>query len=252
MYKRAVVFSLLIIVALAACSSPEAEQNSQATTIAAEIYATQTAQAPPPTATATFTPIPSPTITPTATITPYPLPTGWRDHAAADFQLGLPGRWEAVDVDQEGVDAIWDLLAGINTEWAESVTSLFSSEAMREAIKFWALDTEPAGSGYASLNIIPQTQAYAIPIEDLCSQIPAAYQQLQIDMIESDCSLKINGLEAARFMTGLNMGELGVRQYQYIFVRGVRVWTLTFSVDSTVWDRYEEIFVTAAETFRTE
>jgi len=63
--------TLLICVILSGCGPSQAELDATSTQIAANIFATQTAQAP--TATPTFTP--SPTATATSTSTPTPTPT---------------------------------------------------------------------------------------------------------------------------------------------------------------------------------
>lgn len=77
-------FALVCIVAgisLAACGPSQAELDAQATKVAADIFATQTAEAPPPTPTPTLTPTPTetptptPVPTPTFTPTPSPVPT---------------------------------------------------------------------------------------------------------------------------------------------------------------------------------
>jgi S1-C subfamily serine protease len=74
-----ILMSLLIVTGLAACGPSQAELDARATQIAANVFATQTAQAPTPTPTptltSTFTPTPKPTLTPTATLTPTPTPT---------------------------------------------------------------------------------------------------------------------------------------------------------------------------------
>jgi hypothetical protein len=73
--KTITLLSLLIGAILSACGPSPAEQAGTATQAAANIFATQTAQAP--TATPTFTPSPTatPTATPTPTSTPTPTPT---------------------------------------------------------------------------------------------------------------------------------------------------------------------------------
>ena len=69
-----VLICWLLVVAVTACTSfSESQRNAEATKIAAEIFATQTAQAP--TATPTWTPTPTATPTPTLTPTPVPSPT---------------------------------------------------------------------------------------------------------------------------------------------------------------------------------
>jgi hypothetical protein len=75
-----VLICLLMVTGLAACGPSQAELDAEATKVAAEIFATQTAEAPtptpPPTATATPTPTFTPTpIPPTETPTPLPSPT---------------------------------------------------------------------------------------------------------------------------------------------------------------------------------
>jgi hypothetical protein len=75
-----IVLSVLIGVSMAACGGPsQAEMDAQSTKIAADIFATQTAEAPPPTDTPTHTPTPTPmptdTPTPAPTDTPTPMPT---------------------------------------------------------------------------------------------------------------------------------------------------------------------------------
>ncbi len=75
-----VLFSLLAL-SLAACGPSPEQVNATATQVAANIFGTQTAQAPTatstntPTPTATSTPTPTPTSTPTSTPTVTPTPT---------------------------------------------------------------------------------------------------------------------------------------------------------------------------------
>lgn len=73
MKKQAILFwlSLFLCVVLAACGPSQAETDATSTQIVANVFATQTAEAP--TATNTFTP--SPTATATQTNTPTPTPT---------------------------------------------------------------------------------------------------------------------------------------------------------------------------------
>ena len=128
--KHRILVSLWISAILVSCGPSQAELDTQATKIAADIFATQTAEAPTPTP--TFMPTSTPTFTPTSTPTPMPtstststptiiatlppLPTGWRDHAASGFHIALPERWEAVDIQEEGIEAIWRLLEGVDND----------------------------------------------------------------------------------------------------------------------------------------
>lgn len=268
MYKKRLLFLAIYLSSLflAACSAIEINREAQSTQIAAEIFSTQTAEAPTfthtpkPTLTPTSTNTPKPTLTPKPTSTPTPtpsptislpmLPVGWQDHVAGGFAIALPEEWNVVDVEEEGIEAIWTALEGINTDWANSMTAMLSADTIKDLVKFWAMDVEPAGSGYATLNIIPQIQPFNILIDDLCSQIPSAYQQMNIEMIKANCPIEINGLEAGQFTIRMSMGLMAVQEYQYMVVQGRNVWTLTFAVDHTMWDKYETTFTSAAETFR--
>ncbi len=255
---------LLMNAILAACSPSQAELDAQATKIAADIFATQTAEAP--TTTPTSTPTPTLTITPTQTPTPLPtstptttptitlppIPTGWRGHDVSGFFIALPERWDIVDIREDGFEAIWNMLEGINTDWAQNTTAMFTSEGMQEAVIFWAMDTEPAGTGYATANITYDSQPIPIKVEDLCSQMLSLYEQIGVEVVESDCRQKINGLDAAKFTLNLQWGPLAIKENQYIYIRGSDAWALTFAVDETEWSEYEPIFVNAAESFRVE
>lgn len=68
-----VLISLLTSAILVACGPSQVERDAQATAIVADIFATQTAEAPTPTPTVTHTPTRTPT--PTATNTPTRTPT---------------------------------------------------------------------------------------------------------------------------------------------------------------------------------
>lgn len=157
-----------------------------------------------------------------------------------------------MDVDQEGFEAIFDMLETLDTEWARSVTATFRAEAIGETMKFWAMDSVPAGAGYAALNITFQSLPYPAVIDDVCAQLESVYEQMGFELIGIECGLKINGLDAGRATIRLPMGALGVKEYQYFYVQGRSVWAVTLAVDETEWSEYEPIFVTAAESFRVD
>jgi hypothetical protein len=177
---------------------------------------------------------------------------GWKDYAVSDFHVALPERWEAVDVDEEGIQALWDALEGVNTEWAQNITKLYSAEAAQKAMKFWARDTKLAGLGYATAVVTSEPRLIPIDIEDYCTLLPPVYKQMGLEMIESKCGLEINGLDAARFLIRVRMGTISMKQYQYIYVQETKSWALSLGVDATKWSEYEPIFVTAGESFRVD
>jgi hypothetical protein len=233
--------------------------------IAAEIYATEPittvteipTTAPPPTAIEIPTTTPTPTATekPTTTPTPtsvsdYPLPDGWLDHNLSSFSVGLPGGWEAVDVDKEGIEVILEVLTYIDSDWAQNTADMVTAEEMEEMLKFWAMDVDSTRTSYASVNIMYQSLPFPIRIADMCAEVPLFYSHMGIELLDTDCDLKINTLSAARFMVILHSTFGSDQQYQYLFMRGRNMWTMTLSVDDTEWTSYQPTFEKIAETFR--
>ncbi len=91
---------------------------------------------------------------------------------------------------------------------------------------------------------------FSISIDDLCIQMPSAYKQMGIELLDTKCGLEINNLDVARFTTRLRAGSLAVKQSQYVYVQGRNMWVLTLSVDETQWAKYQPVFDTIAESFR--
>jgi len=269
MKPKAASAALFVVLGLAsiACGPSEAELDATSTAIASSIFATQTAQAPTATPIPTDTPQPTPTPTTTSTLTPtptktrpptpiptdtpvYPIPAGWRDHATERFSLALPEGWETIDVDKEGIASILNILKGLQSDWAQNVVQMLSTEAIQESIKFWAMDTRPAGVGYANVNVIFQSMPVVVSSADLCVQLPSAYKQMGIKLLETKCGLEINRLQSDRFTLSLRAGPFTIRQYSYVYVQGRNMWTLSLGVDESQWSKYQPVFVAIAESFR--
>jgi len=106
---RFVLICLLTSAILVACGPSQAERDAQATKIAADIFATQTVEAPTPMPTSTLTSISPPTLTltPTSTVTPVPPTTGVVRGVLIDESTGQPVLNErvvlgVVDYDEDG------------------------------------------------------------------------------------------------------------------------------------------------------
>jgi hypothetical protein len=82
--------------------------------------------------------------------------------------------------------------------------------------------------------------------------MPSVLEQMGFEVVDSECGLKINDLDAARFVLNLQMDSEALKQYQYVYVRGGDIWTLALTVDETEWSKYEPTFVTIAESFRVD
>jgi hypothetical protein len=157
-----------------------------------------------------------------------------------------------VDVGEKGIEALRNQLEGINTQWARNITTTYSAEALQKALRFWAIDSEPAGTGYATTNIAVHPMPFLIKIDDLCTQMPSFYEQMGFELVDAECGLKINGLDAARFVVRLRVGPLATKEYQYYYVEGDDVWVVSLGVDEIAWSEYEQIFDTIAKSFRVD
>ena len=127
---------------------------------------------------------------------------------------------------------------------------MISAEAMQEALRMWAMDPEPAGVGFATVNVSHQQQPFSMRTNMLIIQLETAYEQMGFEVLSSDSGLEINGLDAGRIGVRLAMGPFGIQQYQYIYVRDTDLWIVTLAVDENVWETYEPIFVQIGESFR--
>jgi hypothetical protein len=242
---------LLVGIPLLACGIGLAK--GQATREAAAPTATPTApalaaSAQPPLGTPTRRPTSTPTTQPT--MVPYTPPAGWQDHSAGGFSVALPERWQVIDVDQEGIAAIQANLKALDTEWARNTSQMLESEGMQEMMKFWATDPEPAGLGFASMNVTSQPTFIALKAKDVATQTKTAIERFGAEIVEVKSGLSINGLDAARLTVRLPFSAGSIKEYAYIFVQGRKVWAVTFGVDEEMWSDYEPVFATAALSFR--
>jgi S1-C subfamily serine protease len=98
--KAFLIVCVVLAMLLAACGPPQEELDAQATEIAANVFATQTAEAPTHTPTATVTSTPTTTATPTptvtATFTPTPTSTPTPTHTPTPGPLTVEQIFERV------------------------------------------------------------------------------------------------------------------------------------------------------------
>lgn len=265
-----IAFLLLIVAALTGCMSAAEQRIAQATEIAANIFATQTAQVPTatlmPTPTATFTPTPTPsptptltpTSTPTETPSPTPLPTavpvevpeGFVDTAGTGFRVAIPEAWQAIPVDKEGVQALLDAMKGMNEGWVQSLSSMITTEAMQESLKMMVVGDKPAGTGYPFLIVQYQGTPLPVTASALVEQLQAMYQQVGVEVLYTGSDLEINGLAAGKVQIRASVGPISVIETQTVFVHGHDVWILTAGVDETAYPDYERLLQQIVESFR--
>ena len=71
-------------------------------------------------------------------------------------------------------------------------TVMANAEQMQEMGKMFAMDSQPAGTGYATAVVMMQTLPYAVSADMMCAIMPAAYADMGILFKESECGLEIN------------------------------------------------------------
>ncbi len=121
---------------------------------------------------------------------------------------------------------------------------------MQAMFKFWAMDPEPAGIGYATLNVTSQSSPLRTKAANTATQMEWMLEKMGVEVVGVQSGLTINGLDAARLTVRLPVGEGGIQEYAYVFVQGRKVWAVTFGVEEGAWSDYEPLFVTAAQSFR--
>jgi len=241
--------ALVILPKLRATPTPEVAQVEQELPLEAQEESTPTETSMTFDANDTPAPTLEPTPEPTSTSESFlSLPANWVEHISTDFVIGLPQGWEVVDIDQEGMDAMMDLLSEFDPTWADTIESTYASESVVPPL-FFAMDTQMYGLGYANISVNKETLPIPIPIRDICTELDLAYGQMGMDILESDCNLTINGKPAARYMIGMTMGSITTQQYQYLYMNSRDFWIINFSVDQSGWSQYQSVFIEIADSF---
>ena len=212
---------------------------------------------PTETASPTMTMTPTETVTPTVEITTpavssnssVSIPEGWIDYASDDFSIAFPESWEAVDIDQEGFEAMMAMVNEYDPTLAESPVFQFTEDDM-EAPVFFAMDTNLVGMGHANVSIMYEYFPIPFLISDLCAELETVYSQVGLEVIETNCNFMVNNLKSARFTVRLIAGSISMKQYQYLFLKGRHIWVVTMAVEDAYWSQYQPDFVKIAETFR--
>jgi hypothetical protein len=154
-----------------------------------------------------------------------------------------------VDINKEGIEAIRDMIQSIDTEWAQNVEPLITTEGMEEMMKLWAMDPEPAGVGYATVNITSQELPIANSTKSMSRQLESAFEQMGVEVLDVETDLLINNLDSARITLRLIMGPFSIKEYIYLFSVGQTMWMITFAVDETASYDYEGLFESVANSF---
>jgi hypothetical protein len=192
------------------------------------------------------------TATPSRTATAYPIRAGWTDHAAADFRLALPERWEAVDATKEGIQAILDAVGKMDSDWARNMAEMYSAESLQKSIKFWAMDSQAVRGSYATVAVTTLELSEETPLRQLMPKISTALKDTGAQVTAITYGLRVNGLDAARMSVRFPVGSLTAQEYTYVYMRGKKVWVGSYAVDQRYWDTYAATFASSARSFRAD
>lgn len=252
-----------VCVLLWACSpSPE---ELEATQLADDKSATQTAEAALPTPTSsptlTATPTLTPTQTPTPTITPTitpistaelpSLPIGFRYHTTGGISIALPQIWFAEDIGHDGFYWVWQRLAAIDSQWSRSMTEIFSSEIMQESMRFWAYDSVPVpGEVYRSVVVAFHPRSAQLEIDDLCEQLLTIHELAGIEVLDAQCGQAANEQGLIPFIFINQIGPTKSIEHQYVYLRENGFWAISLTVDESELPRYTPTIETFMELIR--
>ena len=190
-----------------------------------------------------------PTVAPAIPAPDVP-PPGQVLHTTEEFALALPARWKAVELDEGSFDYFLDSLAEENPELAGWAEGALDVETLAAMYQFYAMDSELAGRGYASANVLSQALPLPFGSEALCVSLPDAYAEMGLELVDATCGLEINGLDVARFTVRMPAATANTLQYQYAYLQERTMWMLTLAVVEDAWPDYEATFVEIAESFR--
>jgi hypothetical protein len=257
MTTRIVILACLLLLVTASCGPNQTEIDATKTAISADIFATQTAQAP----TATHTPSPTPplptdTPEPTATSTPevQPTPTlppsvgGWRTYVLESFSIALPEDWRAVDISKQGLAAVEEIVAALDPEMHEQFAGLMTTDILINLITFWAVN--PDAENISQAILAKMGMPTMIEADDLLEQMAATTEEMGIPIVGQTYNLEINGMDVARLATDAETEFYTLRQFQYIYVAENDVWFLSLSAQRDKWDDSRETLIEIAESFQ--
>jgi hypothetical protein len=248
---------LILTFLLVGCNS-SAEMARQTTLVAANIYATLTAQAPTVTPSAVPLPTQIPTLPQISTLTSAPLPTptlpaavdGWRNYVLQNFSVSIPEDWKVIDISPQTESQIASNLQSINEDWARMASSMMSSEQYKQYLKLIAIDPHMAGTGYTNFLVENQTLPFEMPAKDVCTQLVQSYQQLKVAVQDSNCSIQINGKDAGTITVRLSNGSIIAIQKQIIFTHQDQLWLIGFTTQEAQVGNYTSTFNKITNSFK--
>jgi hypothetical protein len=248
-----ILFCVLTIL-LTACEPSQSELNKNATSIAANIFATLTAQ--PPTATLT----PSPTITKTPTATLFPTPTlppvidGWRTYSYPDFSINAPEQWRLFYVGNGQVEQVLKSLQSTNHEWdniaKELISQITGNDNEYEAFRLMAIDPNAFYTNHSSFLIekYPTDGQYTIP--QLCTKFIDHAKKQTLKVVHVNCNDHLNGKTAFQFTLQATTKSADVYDIQYFVFDGEWVWLIEYIVETPGEKDGAPVFTEIANSFK--
>lgn len=269
-------------VCLTACGPSQAELDATATQFTANIFATQTAQAPTSTSTPTptHTPTLTPTFTSTATFTPTStasptstptlepgtvitstLDNGWvlYEAVADGFAIALPPEWIHIGLNPSTFKDLLAIEAELDPEMGEILESETFRNMIANGLKFYAFDLSQEAMKIgqpAAINIFTLDLGMKIPLDVLVpltlEQVesiadpayPITHQRVQLTNVAAE-QLTYTG--SANNFKG---DQIPMMIMQYLVIDGSMQYVITLGAPKALDDTYSNIFEDIGESFR--
>jgi hypothetical protein len=248
--RRLIFTSILVLTfLLSACDSSKADLDRQATSVAGNIFSTLTAQAP------TATPTRIPTSTPTPTATPLPMPTlplavdGWRIYQFSEFSISIPQQWRVVYIGKGKSAQVIKSLTAVGENWANRMSKYIMDQASRDSMRLIAADSKSYLNTLSNLNISEVPLSMDVSQNAICHQLPDLSKEKDVQILETNCNLKTNGLNTVRLITLTQVDTKSIYTYQYFIFSSDKLWIILLGSESAQVDTELPTFSKIVDSF---
>jgi hypothetical protein len=261
----------------ASSATPTPDTQATETKIAANIFATQTANAPTATNTPTITNTPSPTSTPRPTLTLTPgatavpiatevvltstLPSGWilYELQTSKFALALPSEWKRLDLSPGGLENSLAVVGELNPNYKGVLSGQTLRNLITSGFRFYALDLSPEALSArfpVSVNVLKLDVGIALPLDSVVSLVLEQLKNTADSTVPiTHRRVTLSNIQAEEIKYGAKLATLTGAPFifmvtQYVFLNGTIEYVITFGSPREVTENYNPIFEQIAQSFR--
>jgi hypothetical protein len=252
--KKWIILPVIFLLSLlTSCKPTQTQLDKHATQIAADVFATLTAQPPTPTQTAipmaTF--IPAPTFVPTATLPPAV--NGWRAYDYPDFSIKAPEQWKLIYTGEGQVDDVLKSLKISKDDLDQAAESLISqmtnNENEHDAFRLIAFDPYHFDSSKSSFLIEKYPLDGEYTLSELCNKYLEKSKPEKANAPEINCHDHVNKNTAFYFNLETIYQSQDVHDVLYFVLDGEWVWLVEYIVEAPADKDGIPVFKEIAQTF---